>query len=80
MIVTGYSIDNGSIITFDPEDGIGNTIAYNSGVNTQNVTIYIRWDDSNNASMNNIEDTLATLSSANDALLDVTVSFIQTTQ
>ena len=78
LIVTGYSLDHGEVIDFDPDDGIENTIYRNSGTTSQDITIYIKWDDTN-GSMNNIADTSATLSTANDALLDVTVSFIQVT-
>lgn len=80
LIVTGYSIDNGQTITFNPQNGIKDIILYNSGVTTQDVRIYIKWDDSSNAQMNNIEDTAATAQSANGALLDVSITFRQITR
>lgn len=80
LIVTGYSIDNGQVITFDPQNGIKDIILYNSGVTAQDVRIYIKWDDSSNAQMNNIEDTAATAQSANGALLDVSITFRQITR
>jgi len=65
---------------FNSNSGIGDTIYYNNATRTRTITIYIEWDDSSSASMNNIEDTAATASTANNALLDVTVSFVQVTQ
>ena len=78
LVVTGYSVDNGQIVTFDPAVGIGNTILRNSGTTSQSIRVYIKWDDVN-GSMNNQADTAATLSTSNGALLDVTASFIQIT-
>lgn len=76
LVVTGYSIDNGQTVTFDPAVGIGNTVLRNSGTTSQSIRVYIKWDDVN-GSMNNQADTAATSSSSNGALLDVTASFIQ---
>lgn len=78
--VLSYAIDGGQSTPFNSNSGIGDTIYYNNATRTRTITIYIKWDDSSSASMNNIEDTAATASTANNALLDVTVSFVQVTQ
>ena len=40
-----------------------------------NIRIFIKWDDGESSTMNNEEDTLATMSS--DAKMDVSLSFKQ---
>lgn len=78
IVTTGYSINNGEIITFDQNNSnIKNTILLGSNVKTESIRIYVKWIDDDTASMNNTEDTIAT-TSGNPALLDVNISFTQT--
>ena len=79
LIVTGYSIDDGPIITFDDTIGITDTIRLADKIDSRSIRIYIVWDDSSDASMDNIADTLATNATNQNALLDVVVSFTQIT-
>lgn len=55
-------------------------INYNDNITSRLIRVYIKWDDSENSNMNNLADTQATLAGNNASLLNVTVSFIQTTQ
>lgn len=79
LVVSGYSVDNEERLDFDSNTGISDTIYYNSGIDSRTIRVYILWDDSSNASMNNIADAAATFESSNEALLDVSISFTQTT-
>ena len=55
---------------------IKNTVLKSSDLSIINLRIYIAWDDSENATMNNAEDTLASLSGEN-ASLNVILTFTQ---
>lgn len=80
LIATGYSIDDGEKISFaDGVQTISDTILLGSDVKTRKIRIYVLWDDSENASMSNAEDTTAT-NSETPALFHVDVSFTQITQ
>lgn len=77
LIVTGYSINgNPKVETHNNSTTIKNTVLKNSNNKIINLRVYIMWDDSENSSMNNADDTLASLSDEN-ASLDVTLSFVQ---
>lgn len=77
LIVTGYSINGGSkvSITNDNPD-ISNTVLQSSKVDTINLRIYIKWDDSASATMNNSEDTEVGIN-GEQAKLNVLLSFVQ---
>lgn len=78
--ITGYSINGSTTI---PVTGnitdVSNTILLGSGVTTTSIRIYITWDDSDTSSMNNAEDTMASLKNGT-ANLNVLLSFTQVTQ
>lgn len=77
LVVTGYSIDGGETVTFNSTTGITDNILYGSGIHSRTIRVFIKWDDSELASMNNIEDANATLDSSNSVLLDVNITFTQ---
>lgn len=80
LIVTGYAIDTGEKVDFGADDqNISDTVYLDNSARTRKIRIYIKWDDGENASMSNSEDTLATRS-ANPALFHVDISFTQVTQ
>ena len=55
---------------------IKNTINLTDNIKTQKIRIYVKWNDDENASMDNSADTIAT-TSGNPALLNVNISFTQ---
>ena len=78
LVVTGYSIDDATPIYLSAGDAtnITDNIYYNSGVDTRKIRVYIKWiDDDTDATMNNSQDTAATLDAT--ALLDVKIVFTQ---
>src|SRR5574344_2077421 len=75
--VTGYSKNGGTIVPMtNSTDPINETVLHSSNTNTIQLRIYIEWDDSQTASMNNQADTAAT-NSSNPAKLDVNLAFTQ---
>lgn len=77
LIVTGYSIDGGEKINVDdPNLPIADTILLTDNVDTRNFRIFVKWNDGANSTMNNKDDTIATISGLN-ALLTIKVSFTQ---
>lgn len=79
IITTGYSIDDGDIITFDDTvSSITDNVYYSSGITNRNIRVYIKWnDDLQTENMDNDADTSATLDTANGALLNVDLVFTQ---
>jgi len=77
LVITGYSLNNGPKIEIQNNNmSISNTVLKTSNISIINLRVYIKWDDSENAQMNNAEDTLASLS-GEKAKLNVILSFIQ---
>lgn len=77
IVVTGYSIDDGEVIEIDNDSVISNNVYNRDNVNTISLRVYIKWDDSDTASMNNEADTAATKAENSLAKLDVSLSFKQ---
>lgn len=79
LIVTGYSIDGGTIV---PVSGgltnITNTILLSEVKRTKTIRIYITWEDSLTETMDNEADTDATIAQA-QAVLSVLINFKQVT-
>lgn len=77
IITTGYQVNGGEITNItDKNYIIKNTVPLSSTQKTINTRIYIKWDDSESATMNNEADTNATKSDE-PAKLDVKLSFKQ---
>ena len=74
LIVTGYSLNNGTTVTVTENPITEGTILYSAGVTTNTIRVFIKWDDSNTATMNNVDDTAA---AAGTAKLDVSLHFTQ---
>ena len=79
IVTTGYSIDNGDIISFDNDSNvISDNIFYESGITNRNIRVYIKWnDDPNSQTMDNELDTSSTFETSNGALLNVDLVFTQ---
>lgn len=78
LIVTGYSINNSDIIQ-EVEGTISNNVLITKENKATTIRVYIKWDDSDDSSMDNKEDTVATISNV-DAKLDVSLKFTQLAQ
>ena len=77
LVTTGYSIDDGEKITFDTMNSpIKNTILLTDNIDTQKIRVYVKWNDDENATMDNAADTTATTSEI-PAALNVNISFTQ---
>lgn len=74
LVVTGYSINNGTKVEASTNPLVENTILYSSGTTTTTIRVFIKWDDSDSASMDNAADTLAANGTAK---LDISLSFTQ---
>ncbi len=81
LVTTGYSIDGGEKVSFDNyNQTITDTISLSSENKQRTVRIYVLWnDDTETAEMSNSDDTTATVSN-NPAILNVNVSFTQSTE
>lgn len=74
IIITGYKInENEEILT--NENTISDIVELESENKILTVRVFIKWDDSENSTMSNEEDTIAT--SSENANLDVSLSFKQ---
>jgi len=75
LIVTGYSLNNGEIIEInEPDYVITDDILYSNPEKVYTIRVYIKWDDSDNATMNNVDDVTA---ANKDAKIDVKLNFTQ---
>ena len=76
LVVTGYSVDDGQKVELTNNSSIKDTILLTDTINTRKIRVFVKWDDGDNASMDNSQDTIAT-TSGKPALLKVNVSFTQ---
>ena len=77
LVTTGYSVDDGEKITFDEVNSpIKDTILLTDAIQTQKIRVYVKWNDDETATMDNVADTIATTSET-PALLHVNISFTQ---
>lgn len=77
FVATGYSIGGGNTIALDRGDDITGQVSVSSNPSTISIRVYVEWDDdSEDAVMDNDDDTAATSSNQN-AKLDVNLSFTQ---
>lgn len=84
LIVTGYSFDGGTTITNFVDytnTKISKTIQLTDSHNSENIRIYLMWnDDSTTETMNNFQDALSANSTDSNAKCNVTVAFTQITE
>lgn len=81
LVATGYSIDDGEVISFtNYNDPISNTISISDNTKTQNIRVYVMWnDDPDTSKMNNLDDTASTTLDDSSAKFNVKVAFTQIT-
>lgn len=78
LITTKYIIDNGNEIPLERDNAtIENTVLHKDNTKPINIRVYIKWDDSNEATMDNNADTEVTKQVDNPAKMNVKLSFIQ---
>ena len=74
LVVTGYKINDGSLVETITNPLVTNQVLYSSGVTTTTIRVFIKWDDSSTATMDNAADTLA---ADGTAKMDVILTFRQ---
>ena len=85
LVVTGYSIDDGAKVVFSDSEteidrNISEQINYGGSNSTKKIRIYLIWDDSvESQTMDDAQDTASTKVEGGKALMDVKISFEQTT-
>ncbi len=78
LIATKYIIDTTEEKPLERNNAvIENTVLHKDNTRPINIRVYIKWDDSNEATMDNDADTSATKQVDNPAKMDVKLSFIQ---
>lgn len=76
LVISGYQIDDGLVQNISNGDSVTGFVLQSDNITTFTIRVFISWDDSAAASMDNAADTAATLS-LDDALMDVNVNFTQ---
>lgn len=77
LVATKYTINDGNEILFtNGVATIENTVLHRDNNNLINIRVYIKWDDGENATMDNASDTLAT-NGEGKALMNVAMNFTQ---
>lgn len=78
FVITGYSVDDGPKIEFQPDDekSISEDILLDSGIKNRKIRIYIKWVDDESQTMDNSDDTLAAVSDT-PAIFNVNINFSQ---
>ena len=77
FIVTSYTLNNSDPIIINNNETIKNTINKNDNIKTTTLRVYVKWNDGENSTMNNQEDTSATIEGNNTAKLSVKLNFKQ---
>ena len=77
LVAFKYNINDGADIVLDKSNQtIENTVLHTENTSPIKIRVYVVWDDSDSASMDNSEDTKATMDNI-PAKMDVNLSFIQ---
>ena len=78
LVATSYQINSGTKISLTKDNQvIEGTIIHADNINTLTIRVYIIWDDSNEATMDNTADTEVTKDSNNSAKINVNLAFTQ---
>ena len=78
LVATSYQINSGTKIPLTKDNQvIEGTIIHADNINTLTIRVYIIWDDSNEATMDNTADTEVTKDSNNSAKINVNLAFTQ---
>lgn len=77
LIITGYSVNNGPITNLNTSSyTVTSNISYLENIKIYTYRFYVKWDDSENNTMSNEDDTNITINSGT-AKFDIITSFIQ---
>ena len=77
LIITGYSVNNGPITVLNTSSyTLTSNISYLDTTRIFTYRFYVKWDDSENSTMSNQDDTNTTINSGK-AKFDINTSFIQ---
>lgn len=77
LVITGYTVNNGPLTSLNTSSyTLTSNVSYSDSVRIYTYRFYVKWDDSENSSMSNEEDTNTTINSGT-AKFDIVTSFIQ---
>lgn len=76
LVVSGYTINNGTLINLDGSNLISNNVLHTDSVKVNNIRVYFKWDDSLNL-MDNSEDTDASYETEEPPVIKATLRFVQ---
>lgn len=77
LVITGYSVNNGPITSLNTSSyTLTSNVSYQESVRIYTYRFYVKWDDSENSTMSNEEDTNTTINSGK-AKFDIVTSFVQ---
>jgi hypothetical protein len=76
FLVTGYTLNNGELTELNNNESISNNIYKTDNIATTSIRLFVKWNDDENASMNNEADTNASLTDG-QAKMKVTINFTQ---
>ena len=77
LVAFAYQINDGVIINANSLSNIGGNVIYNLSQTVNTIRVFIKWDDSDNKTMTNLEQTAASYDTAKNPKLSVNLSFIQ---
>lgn len=77
LIITGYTVNNGPLTSLNTSNyNLSSNVSYLDNVRIYTYRFYVKWDDSENSTMNNEDDTNTTINDGK-AKFDIVASFIQ---
>lgn len=76
LIISGYKIDDGELIETENTANITGSINYNDQSKIHTIRVYVKWNDADNSTMDNTQDTNVTKNTTN-AKIDLSVHFVQ---
>lgn len=76
LVVTGYTLNNGSLISLNGSNMISNNVLHTDSVKVNNIRVFFKWDDSLEL-MDNQDDTDASYEESDTPVIKATLRFVQ---
>lgn len=76
LVVTGYTLNNGSLISLNGSNMISNNVLHTDSVKVNNIRVFFKWDDSLEL-MDNQNDTDASYEESDTPVIKATLRFVQ---
>ena len=77
LVVTGYSLNDGEVVSISSGEVISNDILYSDNITNTNIRMYIEWIDDDRQTMDNFDDADATVNPDCKGMVDVSLNFVQ---